>query len=94
MSCNTNNNSLNLGQTIRTTYISIHLIGGRTIACCYLNLDLNAVEIKHGRIPVKVCSQHVNADNCGYSHIRKSENTDFYQHLQMFEDISQKFKDI
>ena len=30
---------------------------------------------KHGLIPVKVCSQHKNAENCGYSHI---ENTDFY----------------
>ena len=34
------------------------------------------VGTKHGRMPLKVCSQHINADNCGYSHIRKSENTD------------------
>ena len=31
---------------------------------------------------------------CGYSHIRKSENTDFYQYPQMFGDISQKFEDM
>ena len=35
---------------------------------------------KHGRIPVKVRRQHINVDNCGYLHIRKSENTDFYQY--------------
>ena len=34
---------------------------------------------KHGRIPVKLCSRHINADNCWYSHIRKSENPDNLQ---------------
>ena len=43
---------------------------------------------KHGRIPVKVRSQHINADKYRYSHIHKSENTDFYQYPQMFGDVS------
>ena len=46
---------------------------------------------KHGRIPVKVRSQHINVDINGYSHFRKSKNTYFYQYLQMFGDVSQKF---
>ena len=50
--------------------------------------------IKHGRIPVKVRSQHINADNCGHSNIRKSENTDFYQYPQLFGDVSQKLEDM
>ena len=49
---------------------------------------------KHGQIPVKVCSQHINGDNCRYSHIHKSENPDFYQYPQIFGDVSQKFEDI
>ena len=36
------------------------------------------VQGKHGRILVKVCSQHINEDNCGYSQVRKSKNTDLY----------------
>ena len=65
----------------------------------YANLRIHtskqtAHTCKHRRILVKVRSQHINADNCGYSHIHKSENTDFYQYLQMFGDVSQKFEDI
>ena len=43
---------------------------------------------------VKVPSQHTNADNYGYLHFRKSENTDFYQYSQMFGDVSKKFEDM
>ena len=49
---------------------------------------------KHGRILVKVRSQHINADSGGYSHIHKSENTDFYQYPKTFGDVSQKFEEM
>ena len=32
--------------------------------------DFVTVKTKHGRIRVKVRSLHVNADNCGYPHVR------------------------
>ena len=34
---------------------------------------------KHGRIPVKVCSRHVNTDNCGYPHVRILQKPTFFK---------------
>ena len=58
-------------------------------------LPLARLPAKHGQIPVKLCSRHINADNCWYSHkVCKSEKPDFYPYPQMFGDVSQKFEDM
>ena len=55
----------------------------------FIKGNIQWVWFKHGQIPVKVISEHVN-DNCGYLQVHKSDKPNFYRYPQMFGDVSQK----
>ena len=55
---------------------------------------MNKAPGKHGQILVKVRSQHINVDNCGYSQVRKSDKPNFCRYPQMSGDLSQKNEDM